>query len=248
MGFFLGLDIVENQELITKKLIEVATLEIDCKIGKDKHFIAANRKNNLRIILGLFSVIGSAIISSGIGEHLSSLIETLIDSDVPWKQLSKFLGGILPLLVGISTAIIGFLGLEKQTVQHRVVGNSYIEIARKTRSIFNSINANNFDEKNKQFEALIERYFEINIESESCPTNNKDLAMALQMNSRRRDTIKERTVQIDNKVLNINVQHPKKKSSLYFLLKRGLKLKTANFLMKKGVLRRSDYREYLKKI
>ena len=131
-----------------KKRIEIANLEIDCKIGKDRHFIAADRKNKLRIGLGISDVIGSAIIASGIGETFLKFLGAFLSQENNKSSLFlEFLGHILPLLVGISTAIIGFLGLEKQTAQHRFVGNSYIEIARKSRSILNSINENNSVEK-----------------------------------------------------------------------------------------------------
>ncbi|EHG8284488.1 SLATT domain-containing protein, partial [Klebsiella oxytoca] len=111
-----------------KKIIEIANLENDCKIGKDRHFIAADRKNKWRIYLGLFAVVGSAIISSGIGKSILSLLDAYIKSE-NWAFWDATLSHILPLLVGISTAIIGFLGLEKQTAQHRYVGNAYIEIS-----------------------------------------------------------------------------------------------------------------------
>ena len=41
-------------------MLEIANLELDAKIGKDRHFIASDRKNLYRIILGLISVIGTA--------------------------------------------------------------------------------------------------------------------------------------------------------------------------------------------
>lgn len=53
-----------------KRIIEIANLEIDSKISKDRHFIAAHRKNVLRLILGIIAVIGSAFIASGIIEYI----------------------------------------------------------------------------------------------------------------------------------------------------------------------------------
>lgn len=61
-----------------KKIIEIANLENDCKIGKDRHFIAADRKNKWRIYLGLFAVVGSAVISSGIGKSILELLNSYL--------------------------------------------------------------------------------------------------------------------------------------------------------------------------
>ncbi|HAV0429321.1 TPA: SLATT domain-containing protein [Klebsiella oxytoca] len=228
-----------------KKIIEIANLENDCKIGKDRHFIAADRKNKWRIYLGLFAVVGSAIISSGIGKSILSLLDAYIKSE-NWGFWDATLSHILPLLVGISTAIIGFLGLEKQTAQHRYVGNAYIEISRKARSILNEINKVNFDQKIKEYEPLLEKYLEINKEGESCPTNNKDSFKAMNMNANRRNAIKGKITELEKDIINFTPKKKCKKMKLSKVLSNSIKIKIAYLLFSLNIIRKSDYLRYVK--
>lgn len=190
-----------EEEYLIRKRLEIATLELDCKIGKDKHFNAAQRKDFLRKCFGLYAVIGSAIISSNIGKDLSPFLHQcpINFSD----DLTKVFASILSTSVGIATAIISFLGWEKQTTQHKLVGNSYIEIARRARAILNSINEKNFNEKEIEYQDLLKRYSHINKESESCPTNNHDITEANINNRERRKKIKEKEKEVDEKILAI---------------------------------------------
>ncbi|HDS8281977.1 Uncharacterised protein [Klebsiella variicola] len=228
-----------------KKIIEIANLENDCKIGKDRHFIAADRKNKCRIYLGLFAVVGSAIISSGIEKSLFSLLNTYIKAE-NWSFWDATLSHILPLLVGISTAIIGFLGLEKQTAQHRYVGNAYIEISRKARSILNEINTFNFEEKTKEYEELLKKYLEINKEGESCPTNNKDSLKAMNMNANRRNAIKSKVTELEKDIINLTANKKRKKTKMSKVLYNSIKIKIAYILFSLNIIRKSDYLRYVK--
>lgn len=89
-------------------------------------------ENAARIKLGLFSVIGTAIIAS-------KAIKEVFQA-VPYISTYEALFiSVVSLLVGVSTAILGFLGLEKQVSQHRLVGNMYIEVARKSRRLINRL-------------------------------------------------------------------------------------------------------------
>lgn len=243
-----------------RKIVEMTNLEIDCKIGKDRHFIAADRKNKWRIKLGLFAVIGSAIISSGIGSsfldllgssfHKLLLLTIQVDdkNDFFWKLISNFLSHILPLLVGISTSIIGFLGLEKQTTQHRIVGNAYIEIARKTRALINSIDTSNFNEKIVEYNVLLEKYLEVNKDGESCPTNNKDSYKAMKMNSSKRNAIKSKISEFENAQLNIKPKPYVKKTSINSLLSNGVKKIMARILLSIHIISPVQYRKYLSQL
>ena len=230
-----------------KKIIEIANLENDCKIGKDRHFIAADRKNKWRIYLGLFAVVGSAIISSGIGKSILSLLDAYIKSE-NWAFWDATLSHILPLLVGISTAIIGFLGLEKQTAHHRYVGNAYIEISRKARSILNEIKKLNFDEKIKEYEPLLEKYLEINKEGESCPTNNKDSFKAMNMNANRRNAIKGKITELEKDIINFTPKKKCKRTKLSKILSNSIKIKIAHILFSLNIIRKSDYLRYVKSL
>lgn len=233
------------------KLIEIANFEIDCKIGKARHFIAADRKNIWRIYLGLFAVVGSALISSGIGQGITGLgkfYPEYFGGASGFSVWSDFLKHILPLLVGISTAIIGFLGLEKQTTQHRAVGNAYTEIARRARSILNSINPLNYATKMEDYEKLVERYLEVNKEGESCPTNDRDSSRAMGMNSRARTAIKKKIAEYENISLGLTELIPPTVTSLRKCLVKAARTRAATVLASAGLIRRSDYRRYLKNI
>lgn len=236
-----------------RKIIEMANLEIDCKIGKDRHFIAADRKNRFRIFLGLFAVIGSAAISSGIYDNTISLIGSYIDSSTHWESWENVLIRILPLLVGISTAVIGFLGLEKQTAQHRYVGNAYIEIARKVRSLLNSLTKDNYDSMVIKYDELLHNYLEVNKEGESSPTNDSDSFKAMKMNGVKRSAIKERISQFEKETLKLNIKKEKSKKKVKSPWLIGSILKSVRFgiarvLVFVKLMRKSDYRKYLKSI
>lgn len=229
-----------------KKLLEIANLEVDCRIGKARHLIAADRKDRWRIYLGLFAVIGSAVISSGIGQGALVLGEIYAGKGDLYNAWAGTLRHILPLLVGISTAVIGFLGLEKQTTQHRAVGNAYIDIARKARSILNTIDATNYAAKLVEYDRLLVRYLEVNKEGESCPTNDNDSLKALSMNSGRRSAIKQKIADNENVHLGISERRPVRPPSLRQLVARAVRTRVASVLTFLGLIRKSDYRKYLK--
>lgn len=229
----------------------MANLEIDCKIGKDRHFIAADRKNRLRVFLGLFAVIGSAAISSGIYENAINLIGSYVSGSSHWTSWKDMLIRILPLLVGISTAVIGFLGLEKQTSQHRYVGNAYIEVARKTRSLLNSINEENYQKTLDEYNTLLHKYLEVNKEGESSPTNDNDSFKAMKMNKFKRDAIKNKISEFERNSLNIEMKKEiksVKSPNLLSLLYKKTRINIAGTLNYLNLIRGSDYRKYLKSL
>ncbi len=233
-------------QINSKKLLEIANLEVDCKIGKARHLIAADRKNKWRIYLGLFAVIGSAFISSGIGQGALELGRAYLGQNMHYDAWAGTLKHILPLLVGVSTAVIGFLGLEKQTTQHRAVGNAYIEIARKARSILNSIDAHNCATKLAEYDRLLERYLEVNKEGESCPTNDRDSQKALNRNSNRRSAIKQRIDDNEKAHLGIASRRVSPRPSLGTLVARAVRIRVATVCTMLGLVRKSDYRKYLR--
>jgi len=234
--------------LNAKQLLEIANLEVDCRIGKARHLIAADRKNKWRIYLGLFAVVGSAVISSGIGQGSLLLGELYIGKGLLFDAWTGTLKHILPLLVGISTAVIGFLGLEKQTTQHRAVGNAYIEIARKARSILNCIDTQNCTAKLAEYERLLARYLEVNKEGESCPTNDRDSQKALDMNADRRSALKRKVTDNENAQLGIAERRSVRLSSMRGMVARAIRTRVAGMLTLLGLIRKSDYRRYLKNL
>ena len=230
------------------KLLEIATLELDCKIGKDRHFIAADRKNRWRIVLGLFSVIGSALIASGIGPSIAKLTAAYFSEYKYVDEIQGVLSHVVPLLVGISTAILGFFGLEKQTTQHRFVGNSYIEIARKARELINSaISPGPGPELETQYKALLERYLETNKEGESSPTNSKDSSKAMKMNAVRRAAIKIKTQEYDQIKLGLAETKKTRGLSVWRAISLGVRKKAIRFLVRTHIVDIADARRTLRR-
>lgn len=221
-------------------LLELANLEVDSKIGKDRHFIAADRKNGARIKLGLFSVIGTAIIAS---KAIKEVFQT-----VPYISTYEALFiSVVSLLVGVSTAILGFLGLEKQVSQHRFVGNMYIEVARKSRRLINRLQEGEpSDEIKKEFNTILTDYLSINKEGESCPTSKKDSIKSLNQNKTSRAKIKGEMKKQDETALNISTS-PKKRA-LRELIKRGVKIRLAQLSYKVRLISKDDFDSYTKNL
>jgi hypothetical protein len=216
------------------KLLELANLEVDAKVGRDRHFIAANRKEFKKNFFGLISVIGTALIAS------NAFTELLSDSHYKTLYVS-----VISLLVGLSTATLGFLGLEKQIVHHRMVGNLYVEVARKTRHLINKVAANS-DEKTieDEFKKLLIDYFNVNHESESCPTSKSDLDKSIGLNRSKRDSIKSQINKSDDEILGIVEQSLH--YSLCHLIANNIKKKVAALFRKIGLLSQKDYELYIK--
>jgi hypothetical protein len=220
------------------RLLEIANLEVDSKIGKDRHFIAAGRKNAFKTALGLVSVIGAALIASAAFKEALPLMG-LAD---PQQKLAF---SILSVLVGLSTAVLGFFGLEKQVTQHRIVGNRYIEVARKSRSLINEILENgDKPEHGEQFEKLLSEYLEVNREGESCPTSEKDSKKSMRLNAEARRKIKTQIKRRENEALGTNGEISRR--SLRSMAHDSLRLKAAWALNKLYVISDKHYENYIK--
>ncbi len=180
-------------------MLEIANLELDSKIGKDRHFIAADRKDNYRIILGIISVIGTAIIASqAIKDTFSTFGFT--------ERYHPLIVSIISLIVSICTSILGFLGLERQVAQHRFIGNMYIDIAKKAENLFYRLaelerdNDTKINKINHKFRKLQNLYLKINKEGESCPTSKKDSERSFKQNDEFHQKVKN---SIKNKKLEL---------------------------------------------
>lgn len=220
------------------KKLEVANLEVDSKIGKDRHFIAADRKNLYKTLLGLTSVIGTALIASAAFKEALPFIDS---SDAHQKLAFS----ALSVLVSLSTAVLGFFGLEKQVSQHRIVGNRYIEVARKARRLLNKmVEGLDGEEFEKQFNSLLLEYMEVNREGESCPTSNKDSKKSINLNSTARSKIKAQIKKSDNEALGIS--SIPSRQSLMNLTADSIRLKLAWLLNKMYVLSDTHYDLYVK--
>lgn len=220
------------------RLLEIANLEVDSKIGKDRHFIAADRKNFSKTVLGLVSVIGAALIASAAFKEALPLVG-LAD---PQQKLAF---SVLSVLVSLSTAVLGFFGLEKQVAQHRVVGNRYIDVARKSRNLINEIiEQGEKSEHDERFKELLSEYLEVNREGESCPTSAKDSKQSMRLNAEARQKIKAQIRRLENDAL--GTTGDKSKRSLRSLVKDSLCVKAAWILNKLYVISDQHYEIYIK--
>jgi hypothetical protein len=221
-------------------LLEIANLEVDSKIGKDRHFIAADRKNIRRIILGLFSVVGTAIIAS-------KAIKEVFHSIPLLSGYEDLFISLISLSVGISTAILGFLGLETQVTQHRLVGNMYIDVSRKARRLINRLHEGEDTEKVKEkFQEILTEYLSINKEGESCPTSKKDSKKSLYLNDSSRKKIKNEIKRQDDEAMSLS--SPKAKTSLLKLASNGVKVRAAKVLCCLRIIDKEDRDKYINEI
>lgn len=221
------------------KLLEAATLEVNCKIGKDRHFIAASRKDWWKIRLGLIAVVGTALISSSLGAALRSVLAMYMSPE----YLDLF-AAAAPVFVGICTATVGFLGLEKQAAQHKFIGNAYVEVERKVRSLINNAPPDGQalpETWLKEYSALAERYLAINTEGEACPTAEVDGRRALENNSKRHRALKEKVREFDIRMLGVSDPQTKFSLRVRTALWRGVRFRTACILRMIGLIRKNDF-------
>jgi len=219
------------------KILELANLEIDSKIGKDRHFIAADRKSRIKTLLGLISVIGAAIIASKAFKDIFSAIEVI-------SQYKTLAISMISLLVGVSTAVLGFFGLEKQVAQHRVVGNMYIAVARKARRLLNKmVEGLDGDGFEKEFSKLLEEYLNINREGEGCPTSKADSEGSIRLNGSLRAKIKGQIRGSDDAAFGITPDPVR--TSLARFVSDSVKVKFAFVLNKMGILSDKYYSIYI---
>lgn len=221
-------------------ILELANLELDSKIGKDRHFIAADRKNNRRIVLGLFSVIGTAVIAS-------KAIKDVFQAVPQISEYETIFISVVSLLVGVSTAILGFLGLEKQVAQHRFVGNMYIEVARKARALISRLQEGESSETiRSELNNIMGVYLNVNKEGESCPTSKKDSIKSLAQNSGSRQKIKNEIKRQDDILMALRVHA--KSPTLNRMVCDGVKIKIARFLCFVCLIEKSDRDAYVESL
>jgi len=220
-------------------MLEIANLELDAKIGKDRHFTAADRKDNERRILGWVAVAGTAITASQATEVVFEILDI--------KPYQAFFQSSIALLVSLCTARLGFLGLEKQVTQHRYVGNMYIQVGRKARNLINRLNGGEaYEVIHQEFQALLENYLQINREGESCPTSDSDSKKAKQSNTGAHSQIKGEIKRHDALVMKLpSIQHHPE-LHLRGLVKREFKIKLARMLCWLHLVADADKQQYLK--
>ena len=230
---------------VQAKLLEAATLEVNCKIGKDRHFFAASRKDWWKIRLGLIAVVGTALISSSLGTALRKVLAVYMQ-----VEYIDLLAAAAPVFVGICTATVGFLGLEKQAAQHKFIGNAYVEIERKVRSLINSAPQDEplTEDWIRAFTALTERYLAVNTEGEACPTSEVDGKRAIENNSKRHKALKEKVREIDITLLGVRDPQTKSRFGLRTALGRGIRFRVACMLRKVGLIRQNDFANIIRSL
>lgn len=223
---------------VQAKLLEAATLEVNCKIGKDRHFIAASRKDWWKIRLGLIAVVGTALISSSLGAALRKVLEMHIQN-----EFVDVIAAAAPVFVGICTATVGFLGLEKQAAQHKYIGNAYVEIERKVRSLINSAPQGQplTPDWLKDLNTLVERYLAVNTEGEVCPTAEVDGKRAIENNGKRHRALKEKVREFDIAILGVRDPQTMFQLRIRTALWRGIRFRMACIFRKIGLIRKNDF-------
>jgi hypothetical protein len=176
-------------------MLEIANLEVDAKIGKDRHFAAADRKERLRKWLGICSVVGAALLSS------KALVDLLGAVQLP--HVAPLLLSFISVGVTVTTAMLGFFGLDKQIGQHRMVGNAYVSVARKTRDLLHRLQSSDTrrDDGRLELSRLLESYLEVNKLGEACHTEKRDSDYATTYNQDSKSKIKAAIKQIDEQEL-----------------------------------------------
>ncbi|MDP3558336.1 MAG: SLATT domain-containing protein [Bacteroidota bacterium] len=162
-------------------LIQIQELHCDSKIGKDRHFIAADKKGTYGKKIGLTVVIINVLI----GSMLINLIKE--------EELKKIILSVFSLLAASLAAIQTFFNYAKDVENHRKIGNLYLEIARDADNLLSRFKDNYIDKENcqKDYDKLLMRYKLINKEEEVCPNSKRDYKRAYAKNKKNKERIRQ---------------------------------------------------------
>lgn len=153
----------------TKVEEEFLDLLKDAKIGKRKHFHAAQRKQawHMRLGIGALLLTSMASIISAVSEHLADALVGVAGMALPASAA---------VLVGLQT----FLRLEKMIEGHRTIANGYLELNRDGKAHFAKRldGRMSIEELDVLFDQYRIAYHKLNRDSEAFSTNPQDLAVA----------------------------------------------------------------------
>lgn len=161
-------------------LVQIQELQCDSKIGKSRHFIAADRKSLYNKIMGLVVVLINVLIGS-------TLIK-LINSDSITTVVTSSLAFIAASLAAMQT----FFNFFKDIENHRKIGNMYLEIARDSDNLISKYK-DKFIDKNQcqnEYENLLKNYKKANKEEEICPNSNRDYKKSYIRNKKAKERIR----------------------------------------------------------
>lgn len=141
----------------------------DAKIGKRKHFHAAQRKQTWHGRLGV-----SALVFTSLAAIVSAIREYLPET------LVGLLGMALPALAAVLVGLQTFLRLEKMIEGHRAIANEYLRLHRDGKASFarRLDGRMSIEELDALFEEYRVAYHKLNKDSEAFATNRDDLAAA----------------------------------------------------------------------
>jgi hypothetical protein len=153
----------------TKVEEEFLDLLKDAKIGKKKHFHAAQRKQawHMRLGIGALLLTSLASLVAAVSEYLDDTLVGLAGMSLPASAA---------VLVGLQT----FLRLEKMIEGHRTIANGYLELYRDGKADFAKRldGRMSIEELDALFGEYRTRYHKLNRDSEAFSTSPADLREA----------------------------------------------------------------------
>jgi hypothetical protein len=146
----------------------------DAKIGKHKHFHAAQRKQNWHMRLGI-----TALLLTSFASFISAISDALHDS-VLGQTVVSVSGMALPAAAAVFVGLQTFLRLEKMIEGHRTIANGYLELHRDGKAAFAKRldGRMTIEELDELFADCRAAYHKLNRESEAFATSPADLASA----------------------------------------------------------------------
>jgi hypothetical protein len=160
-------------------VFQLRELACDAKIGKDRHFIAADRKAKINKYMGVAVV----ILNVAIGSTVFNLVKNHTDPQIITSAVS-FLAAAL---AGVGT----YFNFSKDVDNHRRIGNLYLNVSRKSADLLAKFKDRYIDRDNllNEYENLHDIYKNANEEGESCPNSVNDYQKALKRNKRTKDDL-----------------------------------------------------------
>jgi len=148
---------------------ELEELRIDARLGKDKHFSAADRTKYLNMTFGLPVII------------INVLLGSVFFTAVFEESFRSTMGPILAFLAAALGAVHTFFNFHKSMEAHRAVGNRYIEISRRCRALIRGYQDELVTKTAawEQLNELLANYHALNKEAEAFPPTRRDFQRAL---------------------------------------------------------------------
>ncbi len=166
---------------ITSLIVQIQEIQCDSKIGKSRHFFAADRKAQYQKFLGISVIV--------IGIVIGSTVVNLIVIETARNIAFAFLG----LLSAGLSAFQTFFSFSKDIENHRRTGNLYLDIARDCDNLLSQHNDGLVDSKQCQemFNSLLSEYKNVTRKEEVCPTSDGDFNRAHKRNLKSKERIRK---------------------------------------------------------